>query len=440
MAFAAMLSSSLIGFVLVIYPAFQVVFAYVILGCFLYYFLQALRKKKLKKDDWVIMGVTAVLTGGGITYSLWESWEAVLATLNTVYPGSRVSTGGDFSFGHVTNFLINVFLPFSTPEVSNQVEMSSSLNFLPFILVLTPFVIKKDKIRENGLGLLFLIYAFLLYLYSVISIPTIVAKVTLFSFVTGSRAWQAMSVIAVFASIWFLGYIWREKVYQSKKVLLGLMVTVSAVLSYFVVKDQEYLNYVPRSQMLLVLGLIIVALLLALYHYKKLCLILLFAGSLISGFTVNPIVQGISVIEDRKLATAIEEKVAADEEALWLVDSSLLYNYPQMFGAKTINGVRFYPDTSLMEILDPEGQLENEWNRYSHTRIVLSEAETAMSAQLSPDVLNITLNIEELTALKVTYVLSNRDLEQEFPEKFERVYGPDTDNNRIYRYLYSSGE
>ena len=54
-SFAALLSSSLIGFVLVIYPAFQVVFAYIILIYFLVKFFTALRKKQLSRNDWIII-------------------------------------------------------------------------------------------------------------------------------------------------------------------------------------------------------------------------------------------------------------------------------------------------------------------------------------------------------------------------------------------------
>lgn len=432
--FAGLLSSSLIGFVLVIYPAFQVVFAYLILGYFLYYFVGSLRNQRIDRFDWLVMSATAVVTFIIVAYSLWESKEAILATLNTVYPGSRVSTGGEYKFSDWIILLLNPVLPFKLPTVSNQVELASSLNFLPFMIFSLPIVIKKDKLSSNIIGLFFFAYSLLLYLYSVIGIPEWLSKLTLFSFVTGGRSWQAMAVIAVFASIWFVSYIWREKHNNTNiQIFSALLVTV-LIWGMFVVNDSDYYNYVSRSQMLMILGLLTLGYILAVLRLKKSFAIMAMFAIFISGFTINPIVKGVSVIEERQLAKQIEVLTDKDQEALWLVDNSMLYNYPQMLGAKTLNGVRFYPDERLMSILDPKSEEEEDWNRYAHTRITLTDQKTSLSTQVSPDVLNVSLNVEQLSQLKVSYVLTNRDLSQLFPNKFRRLYGPDLDNNMIFYY------
>ncbi|CRH93854.1 Uncharacterised protein [Chlamydia trachomatis] len=104
-----------------------------------------------------------------------------------------------------------------------------------------------------------------------------------------------------------------------------------------------------------------------------------------------------------------------------------------MFGAKTINSVRFYPDKKLMNVLDPVNEMEQAWNRYSHMQVFLTNEKTKMEAPV-PDVLNMQLDQSELTKLKVDYIISFRDLSAEFGPDYQVLYGPDKDGNRIYRY------
>ncbi|WMB29036.1 hypothetical protein N1495_06000 [Streptococcus didelphis] len=63
----------------------------------------------------------------------------------------------------------------------------------------------------------------------------------------------------------------------------------------------------------------------------------------------------------------------------------------------------------------------------------LTKDKTNMQAPV-PDVLNIQLSTEELSRLNVNYVLTHRNLQEEFGDSFQRVYGPDLDGNSIYHY------
>ncbi len=88
-----------IGFILVIYPAHQVMLAYLLIfyfvGLLIYY------SKKVSWDllDVVLIG-GAVLFIGGVMVHFWlTSKDALLASLNTLYPGKRVSTGGKWTIG-----------------------------------------------------------------------------------------------------------------------------------------------------------------------------------------------------------------------------------------------------------------------------------------------------------------------------------------------------
>lgn len=111
----------------------------------------------------------------------------------------------------------------------------------------------------------------------------------------------------------------------------------------------------------------------------------------------------------------------------------MAYNFPQMFGAKTINSVRFYPDTKLMSILDPDSKLEKKWNRYAHMRVTLTQNSTSMSVGSSQDILEISLGVDDLKKLDVSYIITTRNLTELYGERFKLIYS-DEDNNKIYKF------
>ena len=105
-----------------------------------------------------------------------------------------------------------------------------------------------------------------------------------------------------------------------------------------------------------------------------------------------------------------------------------------MFGAKTINSVRFYPDVKLMSILDPNKKFEDDWNRYAHMRVTLTPDDSSMRVGSAQDILDISLSIHDLQKLNVSYVLTTRNLTELYGNNFELIYN-DKDNNNIYRVV-----
>lgn len=429
---AILIGIAMIGFVLIIYPAFQVIFAYIVATFFAIEFLKALKLKKISKADWLIMITTFGFASIIIAYSLWSSLDAINLTLNTVYPGSRISVGGEINFSQISESIINLLLPFKIPHYSNQVELSSAIHFAPLCLLLLPFTLTKKNIKVESVGILLFLAYILLCFYSIHGFPEKVAKITLFSFVTGSRSWQAASVIGVFLSLWFLAYIWEIR-FCLRKVAVFSALIVTIVFLYFSMSDANLLAYMKALPVIVVILLISAIFLLFVYEKSKLSVLLMTMVILISGATVNPIVHGLDAMETKSLSIKIKEIVKEDNQAYWIADNSYLYQYPQMFGAKSLDGVRFYPDITLMTILDPDKRFETEWNRYAHVHYTLVSTETTM-VNPAPDNLHVNLSVYKLDDLNVKYILSNRDLSSEFGDRFQLIYGPDLDGNRIYQF------
>lgn len=425
------LSSSIIGFVLVIYPAFQVPFAYLIATFFLIEFISALRNRRVSRSDLLIMSLTLLSATSIAGWTLYRSLDALSATMNTVYPGSRVSLGGELEISRLSDLLLNFILPFKIPTWTNQVEASSAVTLLPFLLPTMPLYLGKDTIRKNIFGIFVTVFCLLLATFAIVGIPEAVAKITLFSYVTGGRAWQAMSVMSIFASLWFIALIWNSRRKVSK--LSVLIATVVAVgLGFLFLQRTDFVGFMGKKYLLAFLGLMLVVVLAGLSKKKVIFSLIMTTFIALSGMTVNPTVKGLDVIEDKKLTHTIRSLVKENEEGLWLTETRA-YNYPQMFGAKTINSVRFYPDLELMNILDPNGDFESEWNRYAHMNVSISDVGTQISVGPAPDVLEIQLSLEDFERLGIDYVLTDRDLTALFGSMFKEIY-QDSDSNKIYEW------
>jgi len=424
---------ALIGFPLIIYPAFQVPFAYVIMAFTAIQIFKALRNKKVKLFDVIVIALTLFVSLMIDVLTIYQSWDAISATLHTVYPGKRISVGGEYTWKNLSDFLFNIFLPFKTPQVSNQVELSSSFNFLLYILLILPFVIKRKDIKKNIFGIILVIYSLMLMFYSIVGIPTILAKLTLFSYVPFSRSWQSMSVIAVFASVWFISFIWDrlERIKLTK--ILPSLLFVTILYLYRGLTDDIYKNYLGRFTTISFIVIMLVAFICILYRKNRIFYSIMLVIVTIGGLTVNPVTHGIGVIENKLLSHEVESIVEKNPNAVWMSDSTNLYHFVQMFGAKGIDGVRFYPDKQLMTKIDKQNQYEEVWNRYAHLKYSLTNENTSMTTPV-PDNVNINLNVNELKDLKIKYVLTTRDLNKEFGSSFTEIYH-DNDNNRIFEYL-----
>lgn len=433
LAMAACLASSIIGFVLVIYPAFQIPFAYILLVFFSIEFYTAIKSKSIKKLDWLLMGLTITISGVIIGLTLFRSWDALKATMNTVYPGSRVSTGGEMKLFDLADFYSTLFLPFKVPEYTNQVEASRSINLFPMMILGLTLVLKKSQIRENLFGILSLAICLLLAFFAIVGIPEPLSKITLMSFVTSGRAWQAFSVISVFTSIWFIGLIWNERNSISRFYLTILSLLVLGLLAIICFMNPLVIGFTGKKVFLALTMIYAVILLTGIYGYKKIFALTILSLILFSGATVNPVVKGLTVLDDKRLTIAIKELVAEDKDGYWLTENSA-YNYPQMFGAKSINSVRFYPDKALMKQLDPENKMEEAWNRYAHMRAEIINGETTMNVGPAPDVLEMKLNEKDLQKLNVRYILTNRPLSQLYGQQFEQIYN-DLNGNFIFKLM-----
>ncbi|MBI4378894.1 MAG: hypothetical protein HY578_07350, partial [Nitrospinae bacterium] len=136
------LTSSIIGYSLTIYPPIQVPLGYLTIIFLVFIIYSNSSKIRLKKYDYVLIGLMVIAIGLTFYSFFSKSLEAIKLMSQTVYPGVRFSNGGNFDVNYLQLYLIDWLLPYK--EINflyredsfflNQSEVSIFLNFLPAII------------------------------------------------------------------------------------------------------------------------------------------------------------------------------------------------------------------------------------------------------------------------------------------------------------------
>lgn len=435
-AFAVMLALSAVGFILVLYPAFQVPMAYIILIMISVIYFSYFKRPKLAKSDYIIIPATMMIIAAMTIHFAINSMDAIKAVFGTVYPGKRICTGGDGEIARLCEYMLNVFIPFKDINNLNNCEVSSFINFFIGSVVVVIVAVKKS-IKERTMGIALLLAAILQLAWCFVGTPQWLAKLTLLSFVPTFRMITVFNFTAMLLSIWALGIVFDSEIISKRK---GIVISIVTVVVYgMLIYKSKYIGYVSGKYYMMLLLLFLVLNLTAFCRYKKLFCITMMAVIILSGATVNPVARGVGAIYNKTLAQTIQNIERDDPEAIWLaegLDTRGEFIYAN--GAKTINGTHFYPDKALWSKLEKDADYGNIYNRYAHVHIQLVDNETDFILNY-PDDFTIKMNIDELAALGIDYIWTKKELDKLCiggKVKFKELYYSSLDGNRVYKVEY----
>ena len=412
-------------FVIALFPSFQVglgIFAFIM------FVLLIIRDKiplfKDKKQN-IRHIVLFLLTISLVGYFIITNKEALLATMNTAYPGNRISTGGIDNFSSIFTDLTTIFLPYKEITYSNNCEVSTYIHFGFFIALLFPIlykIMKKNKDRNiiigTGMLLILIVYA----IFMIIGFPTWLAKITLFSRI--NRMKMIFGIISIFFTIWGFDAIIKYRkqinpIYYCLCCVIFCLINVSFI-------TPEIKQYLPWF--LFIFEIIVFFAILVFMYFKwdkisiSLLLGLLFFGTIL----INPISRGTTDIYNHPSAKKIQDIVKKDKNAYWLGYNSIVsQNYIMLNGGKSINAVNFYPDKKKWKILDPKGKYDEIYNRYAHLQVIFTKNENdkIKLENLTPDLIKMELNLQDLINLNVKYILSSEELDRENDNyKLKKIY------------------
>lgn len=446
---------TIIGFIFALFPSCQIPVG--MLGLALLIMLIIRDKKDLifTKHD-VFRIVFAVVVIGIVLINFWmNASDQIKLLLNTVYPGSRVSTGGDGRLGDLFFDLTNIVTPYITTNVNNNSEVSTFIQFAPLFIIYFPFIVYsrnkhgKRKSQNFGVGIVLLVALLIEIYFMLIGFPTWLAKITLFSYI--NRMKIVYGFTAVLFTVWSLGVLIKNRELMNKRYMV-ICVLLTSILNYLTLQPDNFkliLDYqkeigmsgIDLSRIFYIVVITAVAVLLLMIFFKKTALgfTILMCLVFISGCTVNPIATGDSAYFNHPISTAIADIRKEDSKANWMVicDDSTIQGFVLANGVRLINAVNFYPDYGKWKLIDRKKKHDFVYNRYAHISFGLVNGNRYYK-KLTNDSIYIDLKFSDLKRLKVRYILGRKGLASVLKNnnvKYNTEY-IDKDDFEIYHLIY----
>jgi len=435
--------SALVGFVVSIFPSLQVPLGLLMLILMVCCLIRDRQELKWEKTDFLRLLFVIVIVGIVLGVFLVESKDAIKLLNDTVYPGKRISTGGDYPFANLFTDPAMMLTPFQAPKALNECEISCFNHFGVLFILYYPYlyyVVKKkggSTIVGNALFIILLIEIF----FMIIGFPTWLAKITLFSYM--NRMVLVYGFTAFLFTFWSIQKVWeyRKNLRKSIAFATGCIYIIIYLLAYRNYGSSFYSGHIS-SLIYFVIPFILVGFSILLFtKWRKLFFPVFGSWVILTGMFVNPIVIGAESITNHTLVSEAVKINLENPKENWLCLNSLhTQNLLMANGIPVLNAVNFYPDEMKWNLIDPEHEQEDFYNRYLHMLIELTSDPTSFSL-ISKDACQIHLNIEDLKKWDIHYLTTNIGSEtktvlQNYGIQYSVLYTDQASNEEIIKLDY----
>lgn len=431
------------GYFFALYPAWQFPLAYVFLFLALWLIWSNHKNLFFSKRDFILIFMSFLLIGIIIGHFLNMSLDTIAIVGNTVYPGIRQNNGG-WGLGELSmlcDYIVSPLLPLNydvtlLSQNTNVCEAARIYDFFPIPLILYFVINFIEKKQDKLLNLFFVLYVFL-GIYFVIGFPEFLSKITLLSQTTPRivLAFNLINLLMLFRSMALIKgssnkYISRIK--DNNLILIAIALSIS-LLVFISCNFTAFEFFTPKFFLCLsifLIGILSVSIFLIFKSgdekYKNYFLIACIFIVLMTGALVNPIESGVSYYEQESSQFAADI-VQNDPNATWIVLNSFYGDIFLPVGACTINSVNTYPELDRWSQIDKDHKYFDDYNRYANIIIKLNKEKSASFALAHADALNISLNVNNLKDLNVSYIVSGEDISNFSTAyiKFDEIYKND---------------
>ena len=402
--FSALGAFSLVCFVLVIYPPWQIPAAIAVAAVTTGALWTRWRTNAASLRSIVTAGAAmAVLTLVPLGVFVLTRRPAINAIAYTVYPGARVIPGGSLPWTHLFTswFGLNYLTNGSGMRgglFPNESEASSFLFLGVTLLFALPLVWRYvaplgDRLRGVMIATVAVMALFLTQLF--VGLPKIVARVTYLSVVPEPRTLIGLGFSSMVLVVAIGVALERFEIPQRTKwFATAVLVVVSAVCVIGLAQDFRSVNAAAGSRLIAIAVIAAVASA-ALYFWRPLVSVgVLALFGLMVSVPVNPLVSGISQARDSLVVTTVRTiSSASNGDGAWVADTYPLASLLTTAGVQNLSGVNLYPNVAAWEIIDPSHTYENAWNRYSQAVWSFdTNLKAAVVALLQADMVEVKIN------------------------------------------------
>lgn len=413
------LMSSVLAYIFVLYPAWQVTFAYIFVALFIWILIKNLKSDyKFTLHDVIVIIVTIIAILAILIRWYSMSSETINAIMSTKYPGNRVGLGGQIKT--IFSYFYNMLTPYV--YFSNPCEYATMLSYFPVPIILAIVYLVKNKKKDLFLYLSIGVSVFL-GIYCFIGFPEILSKLSLLSMSISERAEIPLATLSIYMYIYMLAKIKNEdKLLDNKfNIIITILTIICLLINGVFSKQFEYMN-IAQIIVLSIIFYIVIYSLLTINKQKsrKIFFIFTIAITLVGGLFVNPISRGTGIIYEKPISYAIQNIVNQDPDAVWAVDNMtwMLSNYLVANGASTLTSTGVYPNLELYKNLFGEEapKYEEIYNRYHHVELKIVEKEKSSINLKAEDYIEIILNYKDVSRLGIDYIWTRRNLKIEIPQ------------------------
>ena len=399
------------GYIMCVYPAWQVPFGYLFLGLVIWVLIDNKYKFKLSDLGYLLLSILMMI--GIIAPALINSMDVVNATMTTVYPGERFISGG-YGWTRLFDYFNTIFFPFRISPNSSEFSQFISFFPIPILMALAAIWNNTKSKKHDPLLIILITVAVFIGFWNVVELPAIVAKLTLLSMSFPERSNIVVGLICIYLLIHIMAVYQTDKHTRLRNKIFYVLLTTVVVGVGLYISRLVIPGYLSMKTLLFsgaVLGFPILVLLHNRRRFNQWITVYLIVLLLIVGATVNPLTKGLSVIYDKPFAQEVRAIVKAESQARWLVvgENMMMPNYMLANGAKVINSVNYYPNIELWEKIDPEKKYADIYNRYANISVSLTSS-TSYFELPQPDLFVLNVNVDDLCVLNVNYMVTKEDV------------------------------
>ena len=422
---AILLGLSLAGLLMFMYPPWQVSVAYLFLAIFAGLFFRDklfLSFKPLTKARLLCIA-GALLIAGGLTASFaLTCWSDFKIMSDTVYPGKRVSLGGDYSFPALFEGLYNFLTIYDAPPfLSNQTEAASFYYLFPAVFL---GLVLSNRFRKalGVVGWVIVGYLILMLGFLFVGLPEVLAKATLLGYVPSFRADVGVGLASIILCVYSLSL--QKGLNQTAQgwwVRIMPVVASALVLVLFVFHGLALAkrtgHYLSTDTVLLFSTIAGCLSYVMLSGRSALFCLMMGVSVVLTTATFNPLCTNLDHIYKSELA---EQIVRFDNESndrpLWLCYGSI---HPGILvtalGGRSLSGLYWPPQLSLWREFDPLGSYQAIYNRYAHFQLAFEPADLRVGFEKTWEdsfILRISPNNPILISRGARYVLAMGSAQQ----------------------------
>lgn len=440
---AVLLIISSINFILVFYPPFQITSAYLAVFLAVGFILSGARRQACVRNLFKRLPLAGGAVGAALAVLLLfylDTRETINIITGTIYPGHRVTQGGEFP-------LVRIFSGFTGAPYDEQTfpanwanacEASKYILLFPVIMLAwaRSFVL---KIKNNPIITALLLYLFLMSAWALVQFPIPFAKLTLMGYVPSYRTALGLGLASIIVTIVYLSMDEKKDgIAADRRFVWGASLLAMSLLTLYGLMFKQATGDFLQYRYIALFVIFFSAVSWLLLSRKRAAFSALILVSLTPNFLVNPIAHGLSPIFENHISRFAAEIHSQKPDAKWIAyDDWTIAQLLKANGLNVINGSAYAPNLNKFSYLDPGMNNAAVYNRSGHLTFLEQQAGSSKKVEFvlrNEDDYLVKINpcSEKLKKLGIDYFLFAHTPNQESLKCLNLVAGSPETGYPIY--------